>query len=320
MLRQVARSLNWYFQRQHLHNTAALPMEKNVREIKIPVPWGHIAGKWWGPEDVKPVLCLHGYMDNAASWDNLAPLLPPDLSLLAFDMPGHGHSSHFPRGTAYHRLDFVLAIQRIVNYYGWEKISLLGHSFGSVMSFIYASTFPENVDKYVAIDAIKPMNINPGKQLDKLTSKLDLFLEIDSLDPNKAPSYTYEEAVEHLHKSIKHMASKEACRVLTSRGMIKLSDDRFIFSRDPRLKVSVDLDFPKSGVLAFAKEIRCQVLNIKAKEGLNFGTPEEMEEFIDIIKSNADYYEYHNIEGNHHIHMDYPERIAPIITEFLSRK
>lgn len=31
------------------------------KEIKIPVPWGHIAGKWWGPEDKRPILALHGW-------------------------------------------------------------------------------------------------------------------------------------------------------------------------------------------------------------------------------------------------------------------
>lgn len=31
------------------------------KEIKIPVPWGEIAGKWWGSQKQKPVLTLHGW-------------------------------------------------------------------------------------------------------------------------------------------------------------------------------------------------------------------------------------------------------------------
>ena len=30
-------------------------------EIKIPVPWGHIAGKWWGPTNIRPILAIHGW-------------------------------------------------------------------------------------------------------------------------------------------------------------------------------------------------------------------------------------------------------------------
>jgi hypothetical protein len=32
-----------------------------VEEVRIQVPWGHIAGKFWGPKDVQPILALHGW-------------------------------------------------------------------------------------------------------------------------------------------------------------------------------------------------------------------------------------------------------------------
>jgi len=49
----------------------------NPEEIRIPVAYGHIAGKAWGNPDGKPILGLHGWLDNAATHDNIAPLLPP---------------------------------------------------------------------------------------------------------------------------------------------------------------------------------------------------------------------------------------------------
>lgn len=30
-------------------------------DVKIPVPWGHVAGKWWGSTAKRPILVLHGY-------------------------------------------------------------------------------------------------------------------------------------------------------------------------------------------------------------------------------------------------------------------
>lgn len=30
-------------------------------EIKIPVPWGELAGKWWGSKNQRPILCIHGW-------------------------------------------------------------------------------------------------------------------------------------------------------------------------------------------------------------------------------------------------------------------
>lgn len=29
--------------------------------VKIPMPWGEIAGKWWGSQTQQPVLTLHGW-------------------------------------------------------------------------------------------------------------------------------------------------------------------------------------------------------------------------------------------------------------------
>ena len=47
-----------------------------ISELKLAVPWGHIAAKAWGSHQSPPVLCLHGWLDNANSFDRIIPLLP----------------------------------------------------------------------------------------------------------------------------------------------------------------------------------------------------------------------------------------------------
>lgn len=72
-----------------------------VKEVQIPTDWGHIAAKLWGKEDQRPILALHGWQDNAATWDALIPQLPESCSILAIDFPGHGNSSWIPKGSQY---------------------------------------------------------------------------------------------------------------------------------------------------------------------------------------------------------------------------
>lgn len=73
-------------------------VQRTWEEIQIEVPWGIVAGKWYGDRDQQPVLALHGWQDNAGTFDKLIPLLPACVPILAIDLPGHGLSSHYPTG------------------------------------------------------------------------------------------------------------------------------------------------------------------------------------------------------------------------------
>lgn len=125
-------------------------------EVSIPVPWGHLAGKWYGPQDVQPILGLHGWQDNAGTYDLLVPLLPPDVAFLSVDLPGHGLSSRLPDGCYYNTIDNLYVIRVIMKQYKWEKLSMIGHSMSSIIGFVFAAVFPDKVDMFIGIDALKP--------------------------------------------------------------------------------------------------------------------------------------------------------------------
>ena len=84
-----------------------------------------VAGKWWGDTSMQPVLGLHGWQDNAATFDNLAPMLNIP-SFLAIDLMGHGRSSYYPLGSVHTFMDAVIVLRRVVEHYKWQKISVIG--------------------------------------------------------------------------------------------------------------------------------------------------------------------------------------------------
>jgi len=76
-----------------------------------------LAALHWGDPDGTPTFALHGWLDNAATFDRLAPLLP-ELNLLAVDFAGHGESAHRPPGVHYHPLLDIQDILAIADQLG----------------------------------------------------------------------------------------------------------------------------------------------------------------------------------------------------------
>ncbi|NXF07635.1 SEHL2 protein, partial [Smithornis capensis] len=129
-------------------------------ELKFPVPWGHVAAKAWGPSEGHPVLCLHGWLDNANTFDKLIPLLPRGCYYVAMDFSGHGLSSHRPAGCLYHFLDYVTDVRRVAAALQWRRFTLMGHSMGK-FSFSYcfispqfSFLYPEMVDKLILLESL----------------------------------------------------------------------------------------------------------------------------------------------------------------------
>jgi pimeloyl-ACP methyl ester carboxylesterase len=99
----------------------------------------------YGDPSAPAVLALHGWLDNAASFERLAPLIP-GVRLIALDLPGHGHSQHRPAGTWYHYIDYVSDVLAAADALGLERFTLLGHSLGAATASVVAAARPERVE------------------------------------------------------------------------------------------------------------------------------------------------------------------------------
>lgn len=181
-----------------------------------------ILGKWWGDKNITPVLAIHGWQDNANSFDNLLPLLNLS-SVLAIDLPGHGHSSHFPEGKNYDFGSYLILLHRIFKYYNWTSVALLGHSFGAALSFFYSSIFPKNVKWLISFECARSLlttvKVNPPLIY---SSSLDSFLRIEKNKKNKhAPAYKLSSLIAMcIEGSLGSVSSAESAITLLKRGTI----------------------------------------------------------------------------------------------------
>lgn len=94
-----------------------------IDELEFEVPYGKLAAKTWHEEtdECKRVLALHGWMDNAGSFDNLVTHLKHQdgLYVVALDLPGHGKSSQLPPGSSYSDLNIVMEVRRCLSELKW---------------------------------------------------------------------------------------------------------------------------------------------------------------------------------------------------------
>ncbi|CAB3236409.1 unnamed protein product [Arctia plantaginis] len=291
-----------------------------VKEIQIPVKYGHISAKLWGSSDQRPILALHGWQDNAGTWDPLAPMIIKDRSILAIDFPGHGLSSWIPAGIMYYQWELPSVIHYLKEYFKWDKVSLLSHSMGSIAGMRYSCLFPNDVDFYIAIDSLIYDDYNLDRVIEnypKLIEKVAIAQTRLDIEP---PAYTLDELKKIWHLGTRKSVALESVPYLMERGIQQSKQDptKYYFSRDSRLKYVLFNPENKEFVEALVRRLKCPTLYIKAIDS-PYSSDEYSVEMRDIVEKSNEKYELHFVPGTHHVHLNNPEKVAPLILNFLNK-
>ncbi|KAK4020188.1 hypothetical protein OUZ56_002181 [Daphnia magna] len=297
---------------------SGITLPPSPQDIEIQMTWGKVAAKAWGPVNGRPLIAIHGWLDNCGTFDTLIPLLPKDLRIIAVDIPGHGLSSHFPPDIAYNYVDTLLAVERMFEHFQWKKCSFLVHSLGGATAMLYAGVFPDKVEKVICLDIIRAtptISATMDVRLRKTVGKL-LKYEADIIAGPEEP-ISYESAVERWVSGTFGSLDEKACRILCQRGLKKL-DGGYVFSRDRRLLAAPLAFIPKEDQLILARKTTADVLVIKFIDGPYFEDPEDYQEHMEALRTSSKCVRYVEIEGKHHTHLTHPETVAPIINDFLN--
>lgn len=275
----------------------------------INIPGFSIALKVWHKNNAKPVLCLHGKLDNAASFDLLAPFLS-ELQLAAVDYPGTGFSSHYPEGIIPHwKNDAYLMIQ-LIKSLQWKKFDIVAHSLGSLLATIIAIALPRQVDKLVFLDVLGPTVHFTDNGTAYLHRDVETYLNYHQ--QSRALFSSQELAIQDRMKI--GNISYQAARALVCRGT-KKEEEGWSWTFDQRLRcISSTIPY-EDELRAMLKSIEAPVCLIRAKQGVPY--PENIfQERVRSIKNLT----IHELPGGHHLHMDDPAPVARIISQFLNQR
>ena len=284
-----------------------------------------IALKMWGDERASiKILALHGWLDNASTWDTLAPLLVGSrlrIRFVAMDLPGHGQSSHKPLSGHYTTADYALAVVGTADALNWGKFHLFAHSMGATIAPVVAAACPQRIESLTLFDGIAPFHFTHEYTLEGLRTAVSEHSKILNRQRRVYPSLSA--ALERHRKQNPDMLP-ESSDILTLRsteevlvtGEGEKSEKGFVFTHDPRLVGRSAMTYGKDFVYFMLSKIECPTLVVVADRQKPIKPM--VEEFIrrtQLIPKGK----HVMIAGEHHVHLDHPDRVfKPVMDHLLS--
>jgi len=282
----------------------------NDRRAASPVQWRvnglDLAGLSWGQAGERPLLAIHGWLDNAASFACLAPLMS-GFHVVAPDLTGHGRSARRSADAGYQIWDDLPEILGVLDALGWDTFDLIGHSRGAIISTLLASAYPERVRRLVLLDAIAPDAVAEERFPRQLRTAMDDKRRLLQADNRRFPSV--EAAVE---SRAARGLSGEAATLLVERNL-RDGPDGVAWMTDPRLRGASAVKMTQGQIRAVLQALHMPTLLLLARD-----TSAQMREITDSASRLLHDVVVQTIDGGHHFHMeDCVAEVARHVTQFL---
>ena len=111
-----------------------------------------------GEPSAPPIVALHALGKSAESWDQVAAVLGEKYRVLALDQRGHGGSARTSIYTFELMCDDLLQFANAMNL---GRFTLLGHSMGGTVSYLFSETFPSRIERLIVEDTPPPFPDKP---------------------------------------------------------------------------------------------------------------------------------------------------------------
>ena len=277
--------------------------------VNIHLSWGTLEGLHWARPGAPKVLCLHGWLDNAASFVPLAPFLK-DFDVLALDFAGHGFSSHRPETSRYYFTDYLFDVDSAMDELAWDNCHFIGHSMGGGVASCFAAALPERVNRLVLLDSLGLLTLASNQAAQQLRlSMLSIRKSRSFLRPYKS----VEEAM--LARQRKSPLSDEAARLLCERSL-EHTGDYYQWRTDPRLNWRSPQLSGDEQSLEMLAAIRSPTLVMTSPAIIDFFGEDTAHKRLSAIPGSKHVMN----NGHHHFHMEQAEQVGTCITEFLQQQ
>ncbi|EGC35284.1 hypothetical protein DICPUDRAFT_152421 [Dictyostelium purpureum] len=292
-------------------------------EVSIRIGTGiNIAGKAWGPKDSnKKILALHGWLDNANTFDFLAPVMADQgYRIICIDFIGHGLSPHKPSWCNLYYTDYITQVLDVAEALQWKTFTIMGHSMGAGIASILAATMSHLVERIICLDFIGILS----KEVDQVKAIQFAMQTRSSINQRKPNLYSNKQDIfDKLKSNNPWIADNAANRLLERSIESVISNDgeqMYKLRHDPRLVGPSIFIMREAEVLLMLDEIKCPVLVCwadvtKQQMLINRNWTQVMETRMKHIKNLSQVI----VKGSHHFHMENIDAFSSNILEFLEK-
>lgn len=281
-------------------------------ELRIATPGGELTALQWGNADAPPLLALHGWLDNAASFARLAPLLAAHHRVIALDLPGHGHSAHLPApARRYHIVDQVDCVLDFADALGLDRFDLLGHSLGAGIASLIASATPSRIASLVLIEGLGPLADDGSHTLGRWRDA-----HAQQTKPRRPlrvfPSLEMAVAARVAAGGLAGGLDETEARPIVTRNLRKV-DGGFVWRTDPRLRLATQLRIEEMLLRRLLAGIEAPTLLLLADPA----TPYLPTDMMNARAACVADIRVERMPGPHHLHIRHPHEVAHWMRDFL---
>ncbi len=243
------------------------------------------------------VLALHGWLDNAHSYQPMWPYLG-SLDLVCLDFPGHGESPARPAAARYHFDDYVFDVLAVADALGWNAFHLLGHSLGGAVASVAAAACPERIRSLSVIEGLGPLSAPPQNTADGWRRAVH-----SSHDRPRRVHARPDQAIDARVRNSD--LPRPAAEILAERGLEKV-EGGWRWRHDQRLTWPSTQRYTEPQVLDLIAHIECPVLCLLAEPRSRVVPAGLIERRMAAVRD----FRVHEVAGGHHLHMQQPEQVA----------
>lgn len=222
----------------------------------------------WGNHEAPPLVLIHGGYDHCHTWDWTAESLRRDYHIIAPDLRGHGDSAWLVGGS-YCLLDFMYDIRQLLQHAATGPVRILAHSFGGVISLLFAGSFPELVTRLIAIDPFihySPQRLQSHRDDPVFPQMMEWEERLQRVTNRQPRRYTtLDEAMQRMHGENPHLSVEQA-NYLTNQGTTRNADGSYSWKYDPHYGVMPPQWLAGPETMTLWSRIACPVLFLQGSQ------------------------------------------------------